>query len=172
LDFSIEFFAFSKNGKQVIAVQQDRSGSGDTTWSYVRVSNVSDGSIVYESRIPRTKSICYLTEYDALWSVNYSNFKVQIHKLQPAPSTFSTFNVGTNRARFKTDTVTAVLKGEYGEPVPNWPLNWYLSGGSQGRYRTDYTETDSTGTSTNTYYGPGFSDFTGANQTLNVSTGY
>ena len=108
---------------------------------------------------------------DLFWTIRSSDTKVVVYALTPAPATFSSITMGTNRARYMSDALSVTLTGSNGEAVPNWPVEWSLSTG-EGFLRDTYTLTNDAGVATNRYYGPGLDDYTGGSQTITVSTGY
>lgn len=171
--FNAQYISFSKGGDRLIAVDWDNNASTGASPAkcVVRVWSLEEARILYESTIPPVYIGYYDQELDILWTIRKSDAKAQVHMMQPAPSTFDGFSVGVNRSRYKSDLCSATLKGTNGEPVPDWPCKWTLSG-SQGVLETDYDVTNSSGVTANRYIGPGLLDFTGGSQTIEVETAY
>jgi len=161
--FEIDGLWFSESGEWMYVT--------DKSLGLLRSWNLNTDTFGAQWSYSPAYRLAYDQVNDLLWTIRISDTKVVIYKMTPAPATI-TVVVGANRARYKQDSVTATVLGSESEPVPNWPVSWSLTGGSQGHLHTSYSVTNSAGVATNTYYGPGDNDYTGASQTIEATTGY
>lgn len=140
------------------------------TQGVARFYDLYVGVNLYESVFDASKFLAADTVNKNIWTINTSD-KLQVWSFQVAPANFAAITMGANRARYREDTLSVILRGSVNEPVPYWPVAWSLTT-AEGGLEKSYTVTDSAGVATNRYCGPGLTDYVGAAQTITVSTGY
>lgn len=165
--YAIEYFGFTRDSL-MIAVQWYNSFYN---LGVVRVHDVATDTTLYETRIDSAWRGALDHVNNTIWSINKSTNNAQLWSLQPAPSAFSPFTVGSNRKRYREDAITTTLVGAHGELIKNWPVGWTLDT-AEGHLEHLYTETDEDGVTTNKYCGPGADDYAGGTQIITAWTGY
>lgn len=181
---------------QGVVVMMDLDNS---TVGLVRFYDLTTRTTLYESAIERSRAVFVDRVHKNIWSVKLSDSRMQVYSFDVAPYAFTPFTVGSNRSRYRQDTISTILVGAQGEPVRFWPVGWRLTqpsmgGGFMGDLELgfgplgshgspgpsaeghlqydDITTTDAAGVTTNLYCGPGSADYVGQSATIEGWTGY
>lgn len=165
--FSGDRVHITPNGK-LVAIDAYNSTIGK---GHVRFYDLTLGVNLYESTFETAKAVFVDTKHENIWTVNNTTNKMQVWSFQVAPNNFTAITMGSNKCRYREDALSVTLRGSDNEPAPYWVVKWSLSTG-EGHLVKTYTETGLDGMVTNTYCGPGATDFVGGSQTITVETGY
>lgn len=150
----------------VVDVSNPSLGKG-----HVRFYDLPTSTYLYESTFDTAKAIFVDTKHENIWTINNSTGKMQVWSFQVAPQNFSAITMGANRCRYREDALSVTLRGSNNEPAPYWVVKWTLAT-AEGHLIETYTETGLDGVATNTYCGPGATDYVGGSQTITVETAY
>lgn len=163
--FSADIVEITDDGT-LIAIDFDNG-----TYGCVRFYDMSTGTSLHYSVFDRSKRAWVDRVNENIWSINLTSGMMQVWTFQVAPQNFSAITLGSNRSRYREDAASVILRGSVNEPCPFWPVAWSLST-SEGHLINTYSETDASGIATTAYCGPGATDYVGASQTIQVTTGY
>lgn len=141
------------------------------TYAVVRFFDLNTGLNVYESVVARSKHIFVDRANKNIWSIRLADSLMEVYSFDIEPTQFNPFTVGSNRKRYRQDTVTTTVKGAQNEPVPFCPVGWTLDPPDSGHLEFDYTLTDADGVATNTYCGPSDIALVGTDVTIAAWTG-